>query len=49
MLLSALQKSFINIPKLILVFLTYMIVIGILGREYFAGMLHFNEQGNYDK
>ncbi|CAD8171918.1 unnamed protein product [Paramecium octaurelia] len=48
-LLQALQKSFVNIPKLILVFLTYMIVIGILGREYFAGELIFNEQGNYDK
>ena len=26
-----------------------MIVIGILGREYFAGMLHFNDLGNYDE
>lgn len=26
-----------------------MIVIGVLGREYFAGQLHFDDLGNYDK
>lgn len=34
---------------MILVFLAYMIVIGVLGREYFAGQLRFDDFGNYSK
>ncbi|CAD8114480.1 unnamed protein product [Paramecium sonneborni] len=51
--LQCLILSFIKIihqiSRLILVFLTQMIIIGIFGRNYFPGMLHFNEEDNCSK
>ncbi|CAD8200710.1 unnamed protein product [Paramecium pentaurelia] len=47
-LLSALWKSFNNIPIMILILLVYGLVIGLMGRNFFAGKLRFNEQGLYD-
>ncbi|CAD8122599.1 unnamed protein product [Paramecium sonneborni] len=47
-LLSALWKSFNNIPIMILILFVYGLVIGLMGRNFFAGQLRFNELGFYD-
>ncbi|CAD8121628.1 unnamed protein product [Paramecium sonneborni] len=47
-LLSALWKSFNNIPIMILILFVYGLVIGLMSRSFFAGQLRFNDQGYYD-
>ncbi|CAK63939.1 unnamed protein product (macronuclear) [Paramecium tetraurelia] len=47
-LLSALWKSFNNIPIMILILFIYGLVIGLMGRNFFAGKLRFNDLGFYD-
>lgn len=46
-LLSALYKSFITAPSLILIILVYSVIAGIIGRELFAGKLRFNSDSTY--
>lgn len=46
-LLSALYKSFITAPSLILIILVYAAIAGVIGRELFAGKLRFNEDSSY--